>query len=114
MFSGSHIVIFSKDADVDRAFFSDVLNLSSVDAGGGWLIFRLPPAEVAFHPADGGGKHELYLMCDDIQDLRTKLIEKDVNVSEVSDEGWGLLMHFDMPSGASLGVYQARHAKLPA
>lgn len=114
MFSGSHVVIFSKDADVDRAFFSDVLNLSSVDAGGGWLIFRLPPAEVAFHPADEGGKHELYLMCDDIQDLRTKLIEKDVNVSEVSDEGWGLLMHFDMPSGASIGVYQARHAKLPA
>ncbi len=113
MFSGAHVVIYSKDADVDRAFFSEVLNLSNVDAGGGWLIFRLPPSEAAFHPADNGGKHELYLMCDDIKDLRTKLIEKRVTVSEVSDEGWGLLMHFDLPSGTSLGVYQARHTKPP-
>lgn len=113
MFNGAHVVIYSKDADADRTFFRDVLNLPNVDAGSGWLIFRLPPSETAFHPANEGGKHELYLMCDDIENVHKRLIEVGVNTSDVSDEGWGLLMHFDLPSGTSLGVYQPRHAKPP-
>jgi catechol 2,3-dioxygenase-like lactoylglutathione lyase family enzyme len=113
MFNGAHVVIYSKDADADRTFFLDVLSLPNVDAGGGWLIFCLPPSETAFHPANEGGKHELYLMCDDIENIRKKLIELGVDTSDVSDEGWGLLMHFDLPSDTSLGVYQPRHAKPP-
>jgi catechol 2,3-dioxygenase-like lactoylglutathione lyase family enzyme len=114
MFSGAHVVIYTENAEVDRAFFRDVLAFPNVDAGDGWLIFRLPPAEAAFHPAAKGGKQKLYLMCDDIEALRTTLVEKGVKTSEISDEGWGLLMHFDLPSGVVLGAYQPRHATPPA
>ena len=110
MITGAHTVIFSTDADADRAFFTDVLGLPSVDAGGGWLIFRLPPAEVAFHPTDGGGGQELYLMCDDIEATVADLESKGVElVRPVSDEGWGLLTAFKLPSGAELALYEPRH-----
>ncbi|MEA2467992.1 MAG: hypothetical protein QOJ57_2118 [Thermoleophilaceae bacterium] len=110
MITGAHTVVFSRDADADRAFFQDVLGFPSVDAGGGWLIFRLPPAEAAFHPAEGDGRHELYLMCDDVHATVAELEAKGVElVRPVSDEGWGLLTALRMPSGAELALYEPRH-----
>jgi catechol 2,3-dioxygenase-like lactoylglutathione lyase family enzyme len=97
-----------------RAFFADVLNLPSVDAGGGWLIFALPPAELAVHPADGPSRHVLYLMCDDIEATLAELRAKGVEVArEVSNEGWGLLAAVRLPDGSELPIYQPRHASPP-
>jgi predicted enzyme related to lactoylglutathione lyase len=108
MITGAHAIVFSQDADADRAFFRDVLKLDHVDAGGGWLIFALPPAEVAVHP--GPEAHKLYLMCDDIEtttaDLRAGGIEL---TSEVSDQGWGLLAAIRLPGGGELGLYEPKH-----
>src|SRR6266487_2585172 len=90
LISGVHAIVFSREADKVRAFFEDVLGLPAVDAGGGWLIFALPPAELAVHPADGDGHHELYLMCDDIHATLAELRGKGVEVArEASDQGWG-------------------------
>jgi catechol 2,3-dioxygenase-like lactoylglutathione lyase family enzyme len=108
--TGMHAIVFSPDAEKVRAFFADVLGLSSVDAGGGWLIFALPPAELAVHPADGAGRHELYLMCDDIEVTLAELRDKGVEVArEVSDQGWGLLAAVRLPDGGELPIYQPRH-----
>jgi len=108
--TGVHAIVFSPEAERVRAFFTDVLGLSSVDAGGGWPIFALPPAELAVHPADGGGRHELYLMCDNIDDTLADLQAKGVEVArEVSDQGWGLLAAVRLPDGGELSVYQPRH-----
>jgi catechol 2,3-dioxygenase-like lactoylglutathione lyase family enzyme len=108
--SGVHAVVFSREADKVRAFFRDVLGLAAVDAGGGWLIFALPPAELAVHPTDGDGRHELYLMCDDIQATLTELRGKGVEVArEVSDQGWGLMAAIRLPDGSEFGVYEPRH-----
>jgi catechol 2,3-dioxygenase-like lactoylglutathione lyase family enzyme len=110
MITGMHAIVFSPDAEKARAFFADVLNLRSVDAGGGWLVFALPPAELAVHPADGPGRHELYLMCDDIDATLTELRDKGVEVSrEVSDQGWGLLAAIRLPDGEEFPIYQPRH-----
>jgi catechol 2,3-dioxygenase-like lactoylglutathione lyase family enzyme len=110
MITGMHTIVFSPDAVKMRAFFADVLNLRSVDAGGGWLIFALPPAELAVHPADGDGRPELYLMCDDIQATLAELRAKGVETArEVSDQGWGLLAAIRLPDGAELPIYQPRH-----
>jgi catechol 2,3-dioxygenase-like lactoylglutathione lyase family enzyme len=110
MITGAHAVIFSRDADADRAFFRDVLGLESVDAGGGWLIFALPPAELAAHPAEGAGAYELYLMCDDVVETAEELRERGaVIVKPVSDEGWGLLTAIELPGGGELGLYEPRH-----
>jgi catechol 2,3-dioxygenase-like lactoylglutathione lyase family enzyme len=110
LISGAHAVVFSADADADRAFFRDVLELDSVDAGGGWLIFRLPPAELALHPSDGGTGHELYLMCDDIQATIAELERKGVELARpVKDVGWGLLTAIVLPGGGELGLYEPRH-----
>jgi predicted enzyme related to lactoylglutathione lyase len=110
MITGAHAILHSTDAEADRAFIADVLGFPSVDAGGGWLIFALPHAELAAHPAEEGGRHELYLMCDDIQatvaDLRSKGVEL---TGRVSDEGWGLVTAIKLPSGAELGLYEPRH-----
>jgi len=108
--NGVHAVVFSREADQVRAFFADVLGLAAVDAGGGWLIFALPPAELAVHPADGDGHHELYLMCDDIQATLTELRSKGVEVArEVSDQRWGLMAAIRLPDGSEFGIYQPRH-----
>jgi catechol 2,3-dioxygenase-like lactoylglutathione lyase family enzyme len=108
--TGAHTVVFSRDADADRAFFRDVLGFPSVDAGGGWLIFRLPPAEAAFHPVEGDGGHELYLMCDDVHATVAELEAKGVEfVRPVSDEGWGLVTALRLPSGGQLALYEPRH-----
>jgi predicted enzyme related to lactoylglutathione lyase len=106
-----HAIMFSPDPEKVRAFLSDVLGLSSVDAGGGWLIFALPPAELAVHPADGPPHHELYLMCDDIEVTLAELRAKGVEVArEVSDQGWGLLAAIRLPDGTDFPIYQPRHA----
>jgi catechol 2,3-dioxygenase-like lactoylglutathione lyase family enzyme len=109
--SGSHVIVYSRDADADRAFFADVLNYPHVDAGGGWLIFKLPPGEVAVHPTDGPRSHELYLMCDDINATVEQLAAKGVTCSEADDQGWGLLTSIRLPSGGELGLYEPRHAR---
>jgi predicted enzyme related to lactoylglutathione lyase len=108
--TGMHAIVFSAEAEQTRAFFADVLGLSSVDAGGGWPIFALPPAELAVHPAEGGGRHQLYLMCDDIHATLADLQGKGAEVAqEVSDEGWGLLASVRMPDGSELPIYEPRH-----
>lgn len=111
MINGAHVIVYSRDADADRAFVRDVLGFPHVDVGGGWLIFKLPPAEVAVHPADEHVVHELYLMCDDITGTVADLRAKGVEVSAVSDQGWGLLTTIRLPGGGDLGLYEPRHAK---
>ena len=109
MITGVHAIVFSPDAGKVRAFFADVLDLQSADAGGGWLIFALPPAELAVHPA-GGARHELYLMCDDIYLTLDELRGKGAEVARgVSDAGWGLLAAIRLPDGGELPIYQPRH-----
>jgi predicted enzyme related to lactoylglutathione lyase len=109
--SGAHAIIFSGDAEADRAFFQNVLGLRSVDAGAGWLIFALPPAELAVHPAEpGNASHELYLLCDDIEATVTELEGKGVSVERpLVDQRWGRLAFMALPSGGRLGIYQPRH-----
>jgi catechol 2,3-dioxygenase-like lactoylglutathione lyase family enzyme len=108
--TGVHAIIFTRDAEADRAFFRDVLKLPAVDAGGGWLIFALPPAELAAHPTDEDAHHELYLMCEDVratvEELRGKRVEF---TSEISDEGFGLMTALRLPGGGELALYEPRH-----
>jgi predicted enzyme related to lactoylglutathione lyase len=108
--TGIHAIVFSPAAEQVRAFFADVLGLASADAGGGWLIFALPPAELAVHPTDGDGRHELYLMCDDIHATLAELRDKGAEVaSGVSDQGWGLVAAIRLPDGEELPIYEPRH-----
>jgi predicted enzyme related to lactoylglutathione lyase len=108
--NGVHALIHSEDAEALRAFFTDVLGFPSVDAGGGWMIFALPPAELAAHPSERGGACELYLMCDDIEATAAELRAKGVELSgPISDEGWGLLTSIRLPGGGELGLYEPRH-----
>ena len=111
MIVGAHSIIYSKNPEADRAFLRDVLALSHVDVGGGWLIFGLPPSEVAVHPSDGNDVHELYLMCDDVHALVAMMKKKKVACAAVQDLGWGLLTRVKLPGGGKLGVYQPRHAR---
>jgi hypothetical protein len=114
MITGVHAVLFSEDAEAVRAFLRDILDLDSVDAGGGWLIFALPPAELAAHPSESSGRHQLYLMCDDIEATRTELSSKGVEFTQpVSDEGWGLVTALSVPGGGELGLYEPRHPLPP-
>lgn len=111
MISGAHITVYSRNAEADRAFFRDVLGLKSVDAGHGWLIFALPPAEAAFHPADGSGSHELYLICDDLKAEMASLAKHGVDCSEIQEERWGSITRMRLPGGSQLGLYQPRHPR---
>ena len=114
MITGVHAIVFTKEIEAARALLGDVLGLKSVDAGGGWQIFRLPPAEVAAHPADDAMSHELYLMCDDITATVEELERKGVGVlGPVTYEGWGLLTSIAIPGGGELGLYQPRHPLPP-
>jgi catechol 2,3-dioxygenase-like lactoylglutathione lyase family enzyme len=112
MINGAHSIIFSKKADAVRAFFRDVLKLSNVDAGHGWLIFALPPAELAVHPADGAGGQQLYLMCDDIVATRNDLEGKGVKFLRPNhEERWGIVTSFQIPNTEDeLYIYQPKHA----
>jgi catechol 2,3-dioxygenase-like lactoylglutathione lyase family enzyme len=109
MITGTHVIIYTKDAKADRAFFRDVLGLRSVDAGQGWLIFALPPSEAAFHPADQNGAHEIYLMCDDLGEEIKSLQSRGVACSAVNEERWGSVTRVILPGGGKLGLYQPRH-----
>jgi len=109
MISGAHVIVYSKDAEADRAFFQDVLGFPSVDAGRGWLIFALPPAEAAFHPADENGRHELYLMCDDLKAEMAALAKKGVACSDVQEARWGSITTIRLPGGGDVGLYQPKH-----
>jgi hypothetical protein len=118
MIIGSHVLLYSGKPEADRVFFRDVLEFRSVDVGGGWLIFELPPAEAALHPAEGdtgkvhGGRllgAELYLMCDDLQSLIQSLEAKNVTCSPVEEARWGTKTTIPLPSGGAIGLYQPRH-----
>ncbi len=110
MISGAHVILYSRDAEADRAFLVDMLDAPHVDAGDGWLILKLPPAEIAVHPTDGAPQHELYLMVDDADAFVDELRRRGIAVtSPVSDQGWGRLLSFRLPSGAELWAYEPRH-----
>jgi len=109
MILGTHVIVYSKDAMADRALLKDVLGFASVDAGNGWLIFALPPAEVAVHPAEANDRHELYFMCDDLKTEISALAEKGVQCSEVQEARWGSIAKIRLPGGGELGLYQPRH-----
>ncbi|SCG77242.1 VOC family protein [Micromonospora inositola] len=109
MIRGAHVIIYSEDATADRDFFRDVMEYPYVDAGHDWLIFALPPAELAVHPADAGDRHELYLMCDDVGAFVRQMSERGVACSELKAERWGTLTRVSLPGGGSLGVYQPTH-----
>jgi len=111
MINGAHVIIYTKDAEADRAFFRDVLGFRSVDAGHGWLIFALPPSEAAFHPGDANGAHELYLMCDDLNAEMKRLRSKGIACSDVHEERWGSVTHITLPGGGKLGLYEPKHER---
>jgi predicted enzyme related to lactoylglutathione lyase len=106
-----HAIVYSRDAEADRAFFRDVLGWPFVDAHEGWLIFAQPPAELAVHPVDGPERHELYLMCDDVEATIAELKGRGVEfATPVTDAGFGRLTHLRLPGGGQLGLYEPRHA----
>jgi catechol 2,3-dioxygenase-like lactoylglutathione lyase family enzyme len=109
MISGAHMIVYSKDAEADRAFFRDILGFESVDAGHGWLIFAMPPAEAAFHPSDANDVHELYFMCEDLKVEMAALAEKGVRCSDVQDARWGSITKIQLPGGGKVGLYQPKH-----
>jgi catechol 2,3-dioxygenase-like lactoylglutathione lyase family enzyme len=109
MIQGAHVIVYSKDAAADRDFLRDVLGFPSVDAGHGWLIFALPPAEVAVHPDPENGRHELYLMCDDLKAEIAELEKKGVPCSKVHEERWGSITRMRLPGGGEVGLYQPKH-----
>ena len=111
MISGVHTIIYSKNAEADKTFFRDVLKLTNVDVGHGWLIFGLPPSELAVHPSGDSQHHEIYLMCEDVNAFVQQMNGHKVVCSDVKDEGWGLLTELTLPGGGKLGVYQPRHAR---
>ena len=111
MIIGAHSIIYSTSPDADRAFLRDVLKLPNVDVGEGWLIFGLPPAEVAVHPSEQNDVHELYLMCDDVKAFVAEMDKHSIICDPVTDEGWGLLTQLRLPGGGKLGVYQPRHER---
>jgi catechol 2,3-dioxygenase-like lactoylglutathione lyase family enzyme len=111
MINGAHVVLYSKDPEADRRFFRDVLKFRSVDAGQGWLIFALPPAEVAFHPAEKNNVHEFYFMCDDLKAMKESLREKKVKTTPIKELRWGSLTEITLPGGGGIGLYQPKHAR---
>ena len=111
MIIGAHSIIYSRDGDADRAFLRDVLGFPHVDVGEGWLIFGLPPSEVAVHPGEENGVHELYLMTDDVEALVAEMTKRGVGCDPISNQGWGMLTHVTLPGGGKLGIYHPRHAR---
>lgn len=109
MIFGAHLIVYSKDPAADRGFLRDVLGFSAVDAGHGWLIFALPPAEAAVHPAEDNDRHELYFLCDDLNAEITTLAEKGVSFSEVEHARWGSIVKMQLPGGGEIGLYQPKH-----
>jgi len=114
MLTGAHVIIYTTDPDADRAFLRDVLKLPHVDVGHGWLIFGLPPAEVAVHPGKENGAHEFYLMCEDVAAFVVEMQAHGISCGPLRDQGWGVLTQLTLPGGGTLGIYQPRHARPPA
>jgi hypothetical protein len=111
MITGAHIILYSASPAADRVFLRDVLGLPHVEVGEGWLIFGLPPSEVAVHPSEKNDVHELYLLCENVQDFIEKMGERGISCAEVRNAGWGLLTRVTLPGGGKLGVYEPRHAR---
>jgi catechol 2,3-dioxygenase-like lactoylglutathione lyase family enzyme len=109
MITGAHVIVYSKDAEADRAFFRDVLKFRAVDAGHGWLIFALPAAEAAFHPAEKNDEHELYFMCDDLKATMESLRRSKVKFGPLTEQRWGMLTEIILPGGGKIGLYQPTH-----
>ncbi|MBK9733115.1 MAG: extradiol dioxygenase [Chitinophagaceae bacterium] len=114
MINGAHFIIYSKKPDADRDFFRDVMKLTNVDVGDGWLIFGLPPSELAVHPAAKNGLQELYLMCDDIEVFVAGMKQQNITCSKIQNQGWGLITQLTLPGGGKIAVYQPRHARPPS
>ena len=113
MIHGAHVIVFSKNPEADRAFFRDVLQYPFADAGHGWLIFALPPAELGVHPAEQNS-HQLYLMCEDVHATVEKLKSRGVKIPQpIADQGWGLVAQIELPDGSHMGLYQPRHPVPP-
>jgi len=111
MINGAHVIVYSKDADADRAFLRDVLDLPHVDAGHGWLIFALPPSEIAVHPAETGGTQELFFMCENVDTFVESMTAKNLACTAVEDQGWGRLTRLTLPGGGEVGVYEPKHER---
>jgi len=111
MIIGAHSIIYSKNPGADRTFLREVLGMPHVDVGEGWLIFGLPPAEVAVHPGEKNDVHEFYLMCDDIHGFVAEMQKRKIACGPVQNQGWGMLSQVTLPGGGKLGVYQPRHAR---
>jgi hypothetical protein len=111
MLIGAHAIIYSTKPDADRDFLRDVLKLSHVDVGHGWLIFGLPPSEIAVHPSETSSAHEIYLMCDDLDAFVAEMGGRNITCGPVENQRWGALTHLTLPGGGTLGVYQPRHAR---
>jgi hypothetical protein len=111
MITGAHSIIYSTHPEADRAFLRDVLGMPSVDAGGGWLIFGLPPSEVAVHPGEDNDVHELYLLCDNVQAFMAEMNKHNIICGPLHNQPWGVLTQVLLPGGGKLGVYQPRHAR---
>ena len=109
MISGAHVIVYSKDAEADRVFFRNELNLKSVDTSQNWLIFALPPSEAAFHPSGKNGPHELYFLCDSLQSEMAALAKKGVKCSKVEEARWGSITKMKLPGGGEIGLYQPKH-----
>jgi hypothetical protein len=109
MISGAHVLVYSENAEADRKFFRDILKFPYVDSGDGWLIFALPPAELAVHPAEENGSHEIFLMCDDLRATIAALKRKHVVCSAPSKQEWGTIVRVKLPGGGDLGLYQPKH-----
>ena len=111
MISGAHTILYSTNPDADRAFLRDVLGLPHVDVGHGWLIFGLPPAEIAVHPAEANGRQEVYFMVDDVNAFVDEMKGRGIACATPKDQGWGVLTELTLPGGGTIGVYQPRHAR---
>src|SRR5215472_1267389 len=111
MIVGAHSIIYSTNPEADRAFLRDVLKLTNVDVGHGWLIFGLPPSEVAVHPSEKNDVHEFYLMCNDVKAFVAAMATHNIVCAPVQDQGWGILTQVVLPGGGKLGVYQPRHPR---
>lgn len=111
MISGAHVMIFTRDEAADRAFFRDVIEIPCIDSGGGWLIFKLPPAELGIHGGESNDIHQLYLMCDDLDSEIARLEAKGVTCSEPFTASWGRATGIPLPGGGKIGLYEPRHSR---